>query len=48
MMRRDEFAVFPAAGVEVWRAERADQKLMRLTEINAKGMALEPLPNVRN
>lgn len=48
MMRRDDSAVFPAAGVEGWRAERADQKLMWLTEIKAKGMALEPLFIVSN
>ncbi|WP_336492795.1 hypothetical protein [Methylobacterium nigriterrae] len=48
VVRREDFAAFLAASVEGWRAEGADEKLMRLVEIKARGMALEPPPSVQN
>jgi hypothetical protein len=48
VLHRDDFATFLRAAIEGWRAEGADEKLLRLIEIKARGMALDPPPSVQN
>ena len=48
VMSREDFAAFLSAAMEGWRAEGADDKLLRLIEIKAKGMALDLPPSVQN
>ncbi len=48
VMSRNDFAAFLSAAIEGWRAEGADEKLLRLIEIKAEGMALDPPPSVQN
>ena len=48
VMSREDFIAFLSAAIEGWRAEGADEKLLRLIEIKAKGMALDPPPSVKN
>lgn len=48
VMSREDFIIFLSAAIEGWRAEGADEKLLRLIEIKIKGMALDPPPSVKN
>ncbi|GJE31171.1 hypothetical protein [Methylobacterium oxalidis] len=48
VMSREDFAAFLQAAIEGWRAEGADEKLMQMIEIKAKGMALGPPPSMKN
>lgn len=48
VMKRDDFGAFLRAAIEGWRAEGADEKLLRLIEIKAQGMALRLPPTVQN
>lgn len=48
VMKREDFAVFLSTAIEGWRAEGADEKLMRLIEIKARGMALDPPRSLQN
>lgn len=48
VMKREDFSAFLLAAIEGWRAEGADEKLMRLIEIKARGMALGLPPSVQN
>ncbi|WP_375466320.1 hypothetical protein [uncultured Methylobacterium sp.] len=48
VLARDDFTAFLAATIEGWRAEGADEKLLRLIEIKARGMALDLPPSVQN
>ncbi|GJE59109.1 hypothetical protein [Methylobacterium trifolii] len=48
VLARDDFAAFLSAAIEGWRAEGADEKLLRLIEIKAGGMTLDPPPSVQN
>lgn len=48
LVTREDFAAFLSAAIEGWRAEGADEKLLRLIEIKAKSMALDPPPSVHN
>ena len=48
VMNRKDFGAFLSAAIDGWRAEGADEKLLRLIEIKAKGMALDPPPSVQN
>ncbi|GJD82359.1 hypothetical protein [Methylobacterium haplocladii] len=48
VLSRVDFGAFLSAAIEGWRAEGADEKLLRLIEIKAKGMALDPPPSVQN
>ncbi len=48
MMKREDFGAFLQAAIEGWRAAGADEKLMRLIEIKAEGMALGLPPSVQN
>jgi hypothetical protein len=48
LMRRADFATFLNTAIEGWRAEGADEKLMRLIAIKARGMALDPPPSLQN
>ncbi|SFL24266.1 hypothetical protein [Methylorubrum salsuginis] len=48
VLRREDFSAFLAASIAGWRAEGADERLMRLIEIKARGMALEPPPSTNN
>lgn len=48
VMRREDFGNFLHASIEGCRAEGVDEKLLRLIEIKARGMALDPPPSVQN
>ena len=47
-MNREDFASFLSATIEGWQAEGVDEKLLRLIEIKARGVALDPPPSVQN
>ncbi|GJE44831.1 hypothetical protein [Methylobacterium soli] len=48
VMKREEFGGFLRAAIEGWRAEGADDKLIRLIEIKAQTMALGPPRSLNN
>ncbi|GLS44428.1 hypothetical protein [Methylobacterium brachythecii] len=48
VMSREDFCAFLSAAIEGWREEGVDEKLLRLVEIKAKGVALDPPPSVQN
>ncbi|GEP08086.1 hypothetical protein [Methylobacterium oxalidis] len=48
VMKRADFATFLSTAIEGWRAEGADEKLMRLIAIKARGMSLDPPPSLQN
>ncbi|AWN42981.1 hypothetical protein [Methylobacterium durans] len=47
-MRREDFAAYLEAAITGWRAEGADEKLVRLITIKARGICASPPTSVQN